>query len=1050
MKKTLRMIVVLFLLVFLSSCGELNLFEKVTVSFENTDLNDRVVYKNSNLSEPKLSSKEGYTFAGWYYDNEFNNEVETFPLYITEKLTLYAKWEINIYTITYKILEEEYTVEYFYNEEVVIPDDPVNENLIFGGWLNEIPSIMPAENLTIEALFHKKTNNLIFNVLGNETTESYTYPNKPTKPNNPFVEGYLFKGWYLDEQYLNEYLFDDTLLEDLTIYAKFSKIYTISFIVNGGTQIDDVLITEGEIVERLTNPTKEGYYFRGWYLDENYLLKFRFGEEINSNLVLYAKFSLNNFIDEEELILDINDNDYTVGVYIDNDFVNSGFFYKKEETGSDYLYYGLTIMADSNLDLSGLSITSPKDRLVHEINNYALFEDYSLIVFTIVTNKEYSVINLSNREIIVGENVLSVGIPSLDFNYPTLRFGMISYIEEDYFMIDSYLNIGDLGSPIINYNNEVIGIFSSYTSYYDELSEEGDFIFGYGLNEALNLTVFSEFINDLNLEELNELSLTSNEISSFESFSEQETLQISTIDEIKQSNVFLILNNELISSASLVKKDNDFYYVVTAFNEEIIYNFSNIKIKVNDILYNALNYYYDEEEKIIIISFETTDELSYLKVTADDVSVGMSVIIGGSLNQEGKHFFTKGIVGKKEIANDYFMIDGKVNYYQMGSGVFNLNGDLIGIMSSKDYYYERIEKDEDGEDKIVIFIVESIQMAYKASNLKNVLNNINTLTPNDSFILDEVIKTNYLSTIDFELKEINLLEELLTYSVRVETDYGSGSGVIYNKEVLENDEYLYYALTNHHVIDGVTDIKVKLYDNSVYVVLDYFSDSKIDIAVLRFKTSNELPVINIKDFSSSYKAKEGEIVFAIGTPLNKDYFNLVTKGIISHVNNDRREMYVDISLNPGNSGGPLFNYQGELIGINTAKHTTYESYLGVDHARGASLSIDLSKIKTLVTEISEESYIKIERRPMLGVTVTTVEAFPFDRFYVVDIDVTRGSYGILEINDELLKINGKNITSLNVVSNELSKVDLGDTVTLLIRRFIDGQYKEITVIIPII
>ena len=151
---------------------------------------------------------------------------------------------------------------------------------------------------------------------------------------------------------------------------------------------------------------------------------------------------------------------------------------------------------------------------------------------------------------------------------------------------------------------------------------------------------------------------------------------------------------------------------------------------------------------------------------------------------------------------------------------------------------------------------------------------------------------------------------------------GIGSGFIYDSKG--------YILTNHHVIDGASEIKVKLMDGETLVATVIGSDEYADIAVIKIDSSY---VKRVAKIGNSSKMKVGDTVFTIGSPLSVDYAGTVTRGILSgkdrmvavSVGNSSTNdwimnvMQTDAAINPGNSGGPLCNVSGEVIGVNSMK-----------------------------------------------------------------------------------------------------------------------------------
>ncbi|MGE0126983.1 MAG: trypsin-like peptidase domain-containing protein [Blastocatellales bacterium] len=169
---------------------------------------------------------------------------------------------------------------------------------------------------------------------------------------------------------------------------------------------------------------------------------------------------------------------------------------------------------------------------------------------------------------------------------------------------------------------------------------------------------------------------------------------------------------------------------------------------------------------------------------------------------------------------------------------------------------------------------------------------------------------------------------------------GNGSGVIVDPQG--------YILTNHHVIVGADRIKVRLYDGTEILGKVIGSDRETDLAVVKVESSATL---NAARFGNSEKMRVGDWVLAIGSPFGFD--QTVTAGIISAKERDSNEIYkktgfqyflqTDAAVNRGNSGGPLINLSGEVIGINTLIATTTGDYNGISFALPSSEAIAIYK-----------------------------------------------------------------------------------------------------------
>lgn len=177
-----------------------------------------------------------------------------------------------------------------------------------------------------------------------------------------------------------------------------------------------------------------------------------------------------------------------------------------------------------------------------------------------------------------------------------------------------------------------------------------------------------------------------------------------------------------------------------------------------------------------------------------------------------------------------------------------------------------------------------------------------------------------------------------------------------------------YILTNDHVVDDADEVKVRLQDRRSFTARVVGKDPQYDIALLKID-AGALPAVTIGD---SRSVKRGQWALAIGSPFGLDA--TVTHGIISAVGRNlgsRDQPYTsfiqtDVPINRGNSGGPLFNLQGQVIGVNSQIYSTSGGY------QGLSFSIPIDVAMNVVDQIKAKGYVS---RGMLGVTVQPVDPF---------------------------------------------------------------------------
>ena len=183
---------------------------------------------------------------------------------------------------------------------------------------------------------------------------------------------------------------------------------------------------------------------------------------------------------------------------------------------------------------------------------------------------------------------------------------------------------------------------------------------------------------------------------------------------------------------------------------------------------------------------------------------------------------------------------------------------------------------------------------------------------------------------------------------------GVGSGVIFKSDG--------YIVTNNHVIEGAKELIVSLSDGRTVNAELIGTDEMTDIAVVKVNAS-DLPVAK---FGNSDDVVVGEPAIAIGNPLGLEFQGSVTVGVISALNrtlelSDRRVklFQTDAAINQGNSGGPLLNADGEVIGINSAK-------LASNGVEGMGFAIPINTVQSIINELLEKGYVA---RPYLGITI---------------------------------------------------------------------------------
>ncbi len=223
--------------------------------------------------EMPTTTREGYTFEGWYAEPELTNKVETLPeKYPAGTTTYYAKWTKNSYKITYKIVGD-YFANNNYKEETleygaqITPEvNPTQEGYTFSGW-SEIPETMPANDVVVEGSYTKNSYKITYKIVGDYFTnnnykeETLEYGVQITPEANPTQEGYTFSGWSEIPEIMPAH--------DVEVVGSYTKnSYKITYKIVGdyfaNNNYKEETLEYGAQITPEANPTQEGYTFSGW------------------------------------------------------------------------------------------------------------------------------------------------------------------------------------------------------------------------------------------------------------------------------------------------------------------------------------------------------------------------------------------------------------------------------------------------------------------------------------------------------------------------------------------------------------------------------------------------------------------------------------------------------------------------------------------------------------------------------------------------------------------------------------------------------------------
>ncbi|ADG81062.1 HtrA2 peptidase [Thermincola ferriacetica] len=274
---------------------------------------------------------------------------------------------------------------------------------------------------------------------------------------------------------------------------------------------------------------------------------------------------------------------------------------------------------------------------------------------------------------------------------------------------------------------------------------------------------------------------------------------------------------------------------------------------------------------------------------------------------------------------------------------------------------------------------------------------------------------------------------------------GVGSGVIFDERG--------YIVTNYHVISSektgqlADEIAISLADGRQVPVKLVGYDAQTDLAVLKTNEKN-LPIAK---FGSSKRLKVGELAVAIGSPSGLEFARSVTVGVISGLNRtlelDERTfslIQTDAAINPGNSGGALVNSRGEVVGINSVK-------LSAPGIEGMGFAIPIDDALPIIEDIINYGHVK---RPWIGIKGWALNAIDakannVPQGVVIEEVVNGGPADKAGIRpgDILTKVNGKQITEFNVLTDVVQKQKIGSKITIEVYSTKDKSTRKVTVVL---
>lgn len=282
---------------------------------------------------------------------------------------------------------------------------------------------------------------------------------------------------------------------------------------------------------------------------------------------------------------------------------------------------------------------------------------------------------------------------------------------------------------------------------------------------------------------------------------------------------------------------------------------------------------------------------------------------------------------------------------------------------------------------------------------------------------------------------------------------GTGTGIVMTEDgyIITNAHVIYDSSEEYHAGEAKA-VSVLFSDKNEYDAKIIAYDIETDLAVLKIDETGFTPAT----FGNSDDLRVGELVIAIGNPLGFELFGSVTSGIVSALNreisiNEKNMTLIqtDAAINSGNSGGPLLNSCGQVIGINSAKmSSSYAS--GTASIEGLGFAIPINDARTIIDDLINNGYVT--GRPQIGITAVDI-----DEMYSSYLGLPMGIYvrsvaegsaaemAGLRTGDVIIGINDEAVTSMDELNAVKNQFKAGDTITLKVYR--DGKDIDIPLVL---
>ena len=364
------------------------------------------------------------------------------------------------------------------------------------------------------------------------------------------------------------------------------------------------------------------------------------------------------------------------------------------------------------------------------------------------------------------------------------------------------------------------------------------------------------------------------------------------------------------------------------------------------------------------------------------------------------------------------------------------------------------------EGKVTVY--DSTPQINQVENKENIVPSVSGSIPVANTNQVTVVTSDYSQIVEEVMPAmVSILNTTVTKSqywgqVYEEEEQYSGSGII----IAQNETELMIA-TNNHVVANSTKIEVTFIDDTVLEAMIKGTDAKADLAIiavpLKDLTAETLSNIRIATLGDSEEVRLGEMAIAIGNALG--YGQSVTVGYISAkdrtINVEGNEivaLQTDAAINGGNSGGPLFNTKGEVIGINSSK-------IGGSMVEGMGYAIPISSASPIVAELMErETRVKVAEEEMgyMGITMQDVNEQVVQLYgmpkgvFVYDLEAgSPADIAGIKKGDIIVKFDRTRVTSYTDIQENMQYYKAGETVMLTVKRASNGEYESIDITVTL-